>query len=313
VNRHAFTLVELLAATALTAILMVGVLAVVADLGVANLTSSSTAAKPSPEAGAMEALVRLLREDLVHATAVRIPRPNEVVLVGYAALDGNDRERTHRPVLVAYRLADLDGRRWLIRRQSALDVLSNQGIRYDLVCGNVTRFELVRSGGDSGADATSAPAPVLSLSTVGLSASDSTRGTASADAWDTGGVATAATGPTAAAPGSKTAASTEGGAADDESVLFNGLFFFKKYLPEWAQQELADGTSASGPTTSAQTAASASSASRTTTSVPLRPGAEAEPDAAAHRPPSGIVWRLRLWTTDTDAPAAERIVTMQLN
>jgi prepilin-type N-terminal cleavage/methylation domain-containing protein len=139
---RAFTLLELLVATALSAILMVGVLAVVADLGAAAVAAQEKADPAAPLGPqALEAWVRLLREDLRHARTVVADKEGELVLVGYGALDAA-RQRTHRPVRVLYRIEEVRGRPWVTRRQAALDCLTNQNVQRDLVCGGVTRFEL---------------------------------------------------------------------------------------------------------------------------------------------------------------------------
>ena len=146
-NARAFTLLELLMATVLMSLLMVGVLAVVATLGKAEIASGGQMhASVALPAEAMDAMVNLLREDLSQAGDVAV-QANELTLTGYTALGGAARESTHRPAEVAYKLEDVDGRRWLIRRQAALDVLTNRNVQRDLVCCGVTRFCLTRVAG----------------------------------------------------------------------------------------------------------------------------------------------------------------------
>jgi hypothetical protein len=143
-NVLAFTLLELLMATVLMSLLMVGVLAVVATLGKAETASGAPAsASPALPAEAMDAWVSLLREDLSRAGDVEA-QADGLALTGYMAFDGSARECTHRPAEVAYKIEDVDGRRWLVRRQAALDVLTNRNVQRDLVCCGVTRFCLTR-------------------------------------------------------------------------------------------------------------------------------------------------------------------------
>ena len=139
-SRRGFTLLEMLLATVLSVMLMVGVLAVIASLGTA---AGKAGGQPVPAADAMDGWLRLLQEDLNLAVKVDTSRSNELTLIGYAALDGLGRERTHRPVRVLYRFEEVGGRRWLIRRQALLDVASNQNVQRDLVCNGVSRFELM--------------------------------------------------------------------------------------------------------------------------------------------------------------------------
>ncbi|MCY2926021.1 MAG: prepilin-type N-terminal cleavage/methylation domain-containing protein [Planctomycetota bacterium] len=142
-RRHGFTLLEMLLALTVSAMLMAGVLAVVTGLGARGLAAAPHA-DGERMTGAVDAWVRLLREDLANATASE-GSENELVLTGYAALAGPERERTHRPARVVYRLEDVAGRRWLVRRQALLDVLSNDNLQRDLVCRGVKRFSLVRT------------------------------------------------------------------------------------------------------------------------------------------------------------------------
>jgi prepilin-type N-terminal cleavage/methylation domain-containing protein len=145
---RAFTLVEMLAAIVLSGLLMVGVLSVVRNLGAAG---SPVAAQLAPHAVAgaddIDRWVELLREDLDHADEVDASVPNELTLTGHGALGEANCEQTHRPARVQYKLQDIGGRPWLIRRQAALDVLTNDNVQRDLVCHGVKRFELVCSAG----------------------------------------------------------------------------------------------------------------------------------------------------------------------
>lgn len=142
-TRRGFTLLEILLGLTLTTLLMVGVLAVVTDLGTRGLARPGEAGGDSDDV--VDALVRLLREDLVSASVETVGE-NELSLTGYAHLDSACGERVHRPVRVDYRLERRGGRGWLVRRQAALDVLHNRGVQEDLVCGGVERFELTRVG-----------------------------------------------------------------------------------------------------------------------------------------------------------------------
>jgi prepilin-type N-terminal cleavage/methylation domain-containing protein len=142
-----FTLLEMMIATVLSSVLLIGVLAVVANLGksanAVGLGRSEDFAAVSG-AEAVRAWEPLLRDDMAGAAAVDATKANELTLVGYGALDATSRRRVHRPVRVVYEIAELDGRRWLIRRQTALDVLTDQNVQRDLVCSGVTRFALAR-------------------------------------------------------------------------------------------------------------------------------------------------------------------------
>jgi hypothetical protein len=277
----AFTLLEVLVATVLATLLMVGVLAVVADLGASGVVAP---AKARPEAAlgpeAADAWVRLLREDLNHASAVHAADENEMTLVGYAALDTPARERTHRPVRVLYRIQEVRGRRWIIRRQEALDVLTNENVQQDLVCCGVSRFEL--KGSEYAAEHASGTAP----------------GEASGP------------GPAAAMP-----AKTEGGRAAaggrwENRAYVNHRWFVRDdtgahtRLPPLETALINDRWYVSEDSHALDQA------------VQEQRGPEASPAAAPEggrepqRQSAGMVWRLRLWTDDRDEPAHDRIVTV---
>ena len=144
-NPRAFTLLELLLAMALSTMLLLGVLAVLTDLGaVGTAPGGGGVLRKGSDPAPVETWAHLLSDDLSHAAHVDASAENKVTLIGYGALDARGRERMHRPVRVVYTLEELDGRPWLIRRQEALDVPTNRNVQCDLVGAGVTRFELVK-------------------------------------------------------------------------------------------------------------------------------------------------------------------------
>jgi hypothetical protein len=148
-NSRGFTLVEMLLATVLTTILMVGVLAVITTLGTRGAVADG--ARPLEglsDAQAAEACARLVREDLDVATHIDATKTGELRLSGYGALDARSRERTGRPVNIRYAVEEIDGRPWLVRRQESLDAVGRDDILQDLVCAGVRRMELVKTPPD---------------------------------------------------------------------------------------------------------------------------------------------------------------------
>jgi hypothetical protein len=144
-NPRGFTLVELLLATVLATILMIGVLAVITNLGARGIVADGgRSLEGLSESQAEEACVRLLREDLDQAISADATKSNVLRLSGYGALDARGREWTHRPVNVVYAIEEIDGRPWLTRRQEAMDVLVQNNVQRDLVC-SVVRFELAKT------------------------------------------------------------------------------------------------------------------------------------------------------------------------
>src|SRR5260221_9614580 len=136
--RRAFTILELLAATALTALLMLAVFHVVATLG-----ASRAALARQPDTGAVRAdLLDTVRRDLAGATQVSF-RTNGMTLTGHGSLDRSTLAARQEPVTVAYDLATLGGRSWLVRRQSSRGGLSNQAGWTELLRPDVARFSVV--------------------------------------------------------------------------------------------------------------------------------------------------------------------------
>ena len=133
--RRAFTILELLAATALTALLMVAVLHVISSLG-----RSRAALARQPDAGAWRSdLLDTLRRDLSNATAADF-RQDGITLVGHGALDRATLAHIHEPVTVIYGLSVIHNRRWLVRTQSPRGGLSNEAPWSELLCPDVSAF-----------------------------------------------------------------------------------------------------------------------------------------------------------------------------
>ena len=132
-----FTLLELLAASALSAILMVVLLQVIASLarGKVALERDATTDTPPWQAD----LVELVRWDLTNTTE-GTAEPNRLRLSGHGSLDRASLAPAHEPVTVAYALEPLGGRTWLVRRQSPRGALTNERGWSELVCPDVTGF-----------------------------------------------------------------------------------------------------------------------------------------------------------------------------
>lgn len=132
----AFTLVELLAATLLSALLMVAMLLVVAGLGRDRREMTRRAAADVP----ME-LTEVLRWDLLAARTIQV-REGAVILSGYGSLDAKTlAAASHRPVQVIYEVRQLGDRRWLIRRQQ--DPGKPKTASAELVCAGVKAIAAV--------------------------------------------------------------------------------------------------------------------------------------------------------------------------
>ena len=170
--RRAFTILELLAATALTALLMAAVLHVVGAIG-----ASRAALARHAGAGAWQAdLLDLVRRDMTNASKVTF-RADGMTLTSHAALDAGTREFQHEPVTVVYGLSVIDGRSWLVRRQSPREGLSHAPAWAELICPDVTGFVVRRARSTAGVNASSLavvgmPQDVPAAVTISLTGAD---------------------------------------------------------------------------------------------------------------------------------------------
>jgi hypothetical protein len=134
--RRAFTILEMLAATALTALLMLAVFQVIGSVG-----RTRAAMARQPETGFWKAdLLDTLRRDLSNSTAVRY-EAGGVTLTGHGALDRATLAPTDEPVTVTYGIATIAGRNWLYRLQTPRAAAARQPWR-ELVCADVTDFSV---------------------------------------------------------------------------------------------------------------------------------------------------------------------------
>lgn len=139
--KRGFTLIELMLATMLTAMLMVGVLMVITSLR-----------KPMPaldgegEASAVgdlgAAALDVIAADLSQALRVQAVGGG-LELMSYGGLDPATRRRTQRPVRVSYRVHDVSGVPWLVRQEQSLDTQTNLPPRRELVVSGYDRVELL--------------------------------------------------------------------------------------------------------------------------------------------------------------------------
>ena len=128
-----FTLVELLAATALSLLLVLACLAVLRSIRRAAAVANDLGADWTAAVGGR------LRWDLANAVVVR-QDARGLLLGGYGSRDGSTGEPTHRPVVVTYSVQTIGGRRWLVRDQAGLDPLAHDRGTTDLVAGDVGSF-----------------------------------------------------------------------------------------------------------------------------------------------------------------------------
>ena len=126
------TLVEIVVALSIAAVLLAGTLTVTARLP----RSQARLHQRSERSCVTEALSRLLNLDVLQADEVRLS-PNSVELRTHATLSPAGEIR-HVPGFVTYGLRSLHGRTWLYRRQQCAD----GKVSMAMVCSGVTGLEM---------------------------------------------------------------------------------------------------------------------------------------------------------------------------
>ncbi len=141
-GRRGFTAMELLAACALTALLMVVVLSILGSMAAQRGALLRRPAK-APWVGQ---LADQLRWDFANSRRLRWQR-GKLILVGYGGRDFTNDAVTHRPTRVEYAVKSVGTRSWLTRRETQLDSRSNVNSRTELACAGVSRLELTSLDG----------------------------------------------------------------------------------------------------------------------------------------------------------------------
>jgi prepilin-type N-terminal cleavage/methylation domain-containing protein len=155
-NRRAFTLVEMLVASALAAALMLAVMQIVGAIGRSRLAMArSTGVEPW-----RTDLLDTLRWDLANASSARF-RAGRLLLSGHGALEGRSLTPRHEPAEVTYETAALGERSWLVRRQSPRSGYAHGERSTELLCPDMTTFEIqpLRSDGRPALAADDDPVP----------------------------------------------------------------------------------------------------------------------------------------------------------
>ncbi len=113
--RRGFTIIELLAASALAALLTLAGFRVIASIN----RSNAAMAKQESIAPDTAVIIELLRRDLVHARYIKAAR-NTLSLAGHGGVSPADYSATHLPALIVYRVQRVGSRPWLVREQGSL-------------------------------------------------------------------------------------------------------------------------------------------------------------------------------------------------
>jgi hypothetical protein len=132
-----FTIMELLIASVLAAILMIGILFATTQLA-KQVQRQKHLVSPTQFSNVLD----LLRRDLSQATACRVTE-NQIHLRGFLLLDGKSQIRTEQPAEVSYRLVEINGASWLIRHQRELSNLTLDDTDANLLCKYITTMQLL--------------------------------------------------------------------------------------------------------------------------------------------------------------------------
>jgi prepilin-type N-terminal cleavage/methylation domain-containing protein len=136
-RRRAFTLIELLAASALSALIMLVLLQVIASISRSRVAVAREMNSRTGQTRWKSEVIQLLRRDMLNATTARL-EVGRLTLTGHGSVDRNRLHARHEPVSVVY---EVDRGR-LIRRQMARDGMPRENDFGEIVCAGVTRFSL---------------------------------------------------------------------------------------------------------------------------------------------------------------------------
>lgn len=285
-RRPGFTLVELLLATTLSTLLLIGVMAVVTGLSSsAGFERSVGATGHATDPAVVDSWLRLLREDFENARRIELLSDTELEVVGYAALDPQSGERTHRPVRVVYAIERVGGRDWVVRRQTALDVLTNKATTGALVCGGLSRFNFIREQQEMSAAQAKA---------LGALIDQRTRGGVSPSGNQT---------PTGNNGGQSARLRRE---VDPNTNIFiwDRYYFFKYLPPEVQKRVIADPGQFIPPGQRGEDADEGDPANPEANSTgPI--------EVVADEDMSAGLWRLHAWVGDEDEPYIDRLVIVK--
>jgi prepilin-type N-terminal cleavage/methylation domain-containing protein len=144
-RRRGFTLLEMLLATVLAALLMAAVLAML--VGVSRDRRRLTAATNTPRP---QALIEQFRRDLINARTITRSRDGRsIVLVGQGAIDRQSLSCNNRYVRVSYRQIQDNRTPCLIREQEYLDNPARSERWSELVAVGVTSFRIIPESADA--------------------------------------------------------------------------------------------------------------------------------------------------------------------
>ncbi|WP_010583130.1 hypothetical protein [Schlesneria paludicola] len=137
-HRLGLTLVELLAATVLSTLLMAAVLGLLTSVSKAQSVALRAHGIPDPW---QQRLDEVLRWDLQNSRSIRTTEAG-IELAGFAGRDLSTRMPIHCPCLVEYFIVATGDRTHLFRRESHVESLNIDNSYSDLVCLDVSKITI---------------------------------------------------------------------------------------------------------------------------------------------------------------------------
>jgi len=137
-HRRAFTMVELLIASALAGMLILGVLAAITNLG-----RTEQQQQKAERASLPTHVIDLIRSDLVHADEMRV-RDEQIELRGRLGIDRDSVQVNHMPAVVRYAIIHVNEQPWLIRRQKDPTNLSSDRTTANVIANGVSAISFTR-------------------------------------------------------------------------------------------------------------------------------------------------------------------------
>lgn len=143
---YGFTLIEMLLALSLTAVLLT-----IVSVTIGAVARDNERLKTMDSGlNRLQSVVDILRQDLRQAQTYQM-MDGVLTLHGHAGVSSNYSGTSavididHDPVVIEYEIIHLNNARWLVRRTNAIDATPNQEPTIELLCGGVSGWSLLMS------------------------------------------------------------------------------------------------------------------------------------------------------------------------
>ena len=143
--RLGLTLLELVAATLLAAMLCVAVMGITAD----SARRHQAVVSQIPTKPWLAQLSEQIRWDILQARSFRV-QSDGLELHGFGSRDFGTSVAYHGPAIITYQIIKVGDVRWLLRRETHTDDLTSNYVRTDFVCTNVEALRLASLSGRHG-------------------------------------------------------------------------------------------------------------------------------------------------------------------